>query len=81
MRPYLNLEFKFTTTIKVTNWYLATPGTLPKNKLMCLKMWGLRSQWNSAQLNNRYLKNNATNPAHLPQKWAKWAELAVQFSW
>ena len=21
------------------------------------------------------------NPAHLPQKWAKWAELAVQFSW
>jgi hypothetical protein len=21
------------------------------------------------------------NPAHLPQKWAKWAELAVLFSW
>ena len=23
----------------------------------------------------------ATNPAHLLQKWAKWAELAVLFSW
>ena len=26
--------------------------TLPKNKLICPKMWGLRSQWNSAQMNN-----------------------------
>ena len=25
--------------------------------------------------------NSTANPAHLPQKWAKWAELAVQFSW
>ena len=28
-----------------------------------------------------YLQNSTANPAHLPQKWAKWAELAVQFSW
>ena len=24
-----------------------------------------------------YLKNSTANPVHLPQKWAKWAELAV----
>ena len=24
---------------------------------------------------------HSANPAHLPQKWAKWAELAVLFSW
>ena len=40
-------------------------------------MWGLRCQWNSAQMNNRHPQH----PAHLPQKWAKWAELVVQFSW
>jgi len=27
-----------------------------------------------------YLQNNTANPAHLPQKWAKRAELAVQLS-
>jgi hypothetical protein len=53
--------------------------------------------WNSAQMNNRhpkqlkkskswdlfwsYLQNSTANPAHLLQKRAKWAELAVQFSW
>ena len=51
---------------------------------------------NSAQMNNRhiqqlkkqnaggpfwsYLLNSTANSANLPQKWAKWAELAVQFS-
>ena len=25
--------------------------------------------------------DSSANPAHLPQKWAKWAELAVLFSW
>ena len=57
------------------------------------KIWMLRSQWNSAQMNNWqpqnprsrfgaiYLKNSTANPVHLPQKWAKWAELAVLFSW
>jgi hypothetical protein len=27
------------------------------------------------------IKWSTANPAHLPQKWDKWAELAVQFSW
>jgi hypothetical protein len=26
------------------------------------------------------MQNSTANPAHLPQKWAKLAELAVQFS-
>ena len=29
----------------------------------------------------RYLLNSTANPAHLPQIWTKWAELAVQFNW
>jgi hypothetical protein len=29
----------------------------------------------------RYQLDSSANPAHLPQKWAKWAELAVLFSW
>ena len=28
-----------------------------------------------------YHLNSTANPAHVPQKWAKWAELAVLFSW
>jgi hypothetical protein len=28
-----------------------------------------------------YQVDRTANPAHLPQKWAKWAELAVLFSW
>ena len=52
------------------------------------KMKGLRSQWNSAQINNRhpyqlkklkswepfwsYLLNSTANPAHLPQNWPNW---------
>ena len=28
-----------------------------------------------------YQLESSANPAHLPQKWAKWAELAVLFSW
>ena len=28
-----------------------------------------------------YQLNSTTNSAHLPRKWAKWAELAVLFSW
>jgi hypothetical protein len=28
-----------------------------------------------------YQLNSSANPAHLPQKLAKWAELAVLFSW
>ena len=68
--------------------------TLPKNRLLCPKIGGLRSQWNSAQMNNWHpwqLKKikilraglmlpgrQYANPAHLPKKWAK---LAVLFSW
>ena len=25
--------------------------------------------------------DSSANPTHLPQKWPKWAELAVLFSW
>ena len=28
-----------------------------------------------------YQLDSSANLAHLPQKWAKWAELAVLFSW
>ena len=28
-----------------------------------------------------YQLDSSANPAHLPQKGAKWAELAVLFSW
>ena len=28
-----------------------------------------------------YQLNSTANPAHLPQKWAKGAELALLFSW
>jgi hypothetical protein len=28
-----------------------------------------------------YQLDSSANRAHLPQKWAKWAELAVLFSW
>ena len=28
-----------------------------------------------------YQLNNTANSAHIPRKWAKWAELAVLFSW
>ena len=28
-----------------------------------------------------YQLNSSANPAHLPQKWARWAELAVLFIW
>ena len=61
------------------------------------KIGGLKSQWNLAQMNNRhpwrlkkskswgpfwsYQLNSTANTANLPQKWAKWAELAVLFSW
>ena len=27
------------------------------------------------------IQNSTANPAHLPEKWAKWAELAVPLSW
>ena len=53
-------------------------------------MWGFRSQWNSAQMNNRhqqqskkskswetvwsYLQNSTASPANLPQKWTEWAK-------
>ena len=82
---------------QVSQPILFTLTTLPKNKLIFPKMWGLRYQWNSAQMNNQhpqqlkkskswepfwsYLQNSTANTAHLPQKWAKWAELAIQFSW
>ena len=61
------------------------------------KIGELRSQWNSAQMNNRhpwqlkkiyilgafwsYQLNSTANSAHLPPKLAKWAEFAVLFSW
>jgi hypothetical protein len=28
-----------------------------------------------------YQQNSTANLAHLPRNWAKWAELAVLFSW
>ena len=28
-----------------------------------------------------YQLDSSANPAHLPHKWAKWAELAVLFGW
>ena len=43
------------------------PGQLKK-----IKSWG--TFWS-------YQLESSANLAHLPQKWAKWAELAVQFSW
>ena len=61
------------------------------------KMRALRSQCSSPQMSNRhpcllkqskswgafwsYHLNSTANPAHLPQKWAKLAELAVLFIW
>ena len=61
------------------------------------KMRAPKSQFFLPQMNNRHplqLKkskswgpflsfqlNSTANPAHLPQKWAKWAWLAVLFSW
>ena len=64
---------------------------LPKNELLCPKNRGHRSQWNSAQMNHRhkwqlknskswrpfwsYLLNSTDNPALLPQKCVKEAEL------
>ena len=60
-------------------------------------MRGHGSQWFSYKMYNRhplqlkkskswepfwsYLQNSTANPAHFLQKWAKWAEFAVQFSW
>ena len=61
------------------------------------KMRAPRSHCFSPHMNNRHLwqlkkskswgpfwsyqLNSSANPAHLPQKRAKWAELAVLFSW
>jgi hypothetical protein len=42
------------------------------NKLQKLKSWG--PFWS-------YKLDSNANSAHLPQKWAKWTELAVLFSW
>jgi hypothetical protein len=28
-----------------------------------------------------YQLDSTANPTHLPKKWAKWAKLAVLFSW
>ena len=35
----------------------------------------------SPTLDTSHRLNSSANPAHLPQIWAKWAELAVLFSW
>ena len=59
--------------------------------------WAPRSQCFSPQMNNwhpwqlkkskscglfwSYQLDRSANPAHLPKKCAKWAELAVLFSW
>ena len=32
----------------------SVPYTLPKNKILCPKIGGHRSQWNSAQMNNQH---------------------------
>ena len=66
------------------------------NELLCLKNTGAQISLFSPHMNNRHLwqlkkskslgpfwsyqLNSSANPAHLPQKWAKGAELAVLFS-
>ena len=72
---------------------LSTP---VRNKLLCF-LGGLGSKefqkkmklWHPLQLKKlkswepfwSFLQKSTANPAHLPKKWAKWAEMAVQFSW
>ena len=41
---------------------------IEKNKILGALFWS-------------YQLESSANPAHLPQKKAKWAELAVLFSW
>ena len=42
---------------------------------------GTYGNWNSWEPFWSYQLTSTANPAHLPQKWAKWAVLAVLFSW
>ena len=68
-----------------------------RNKLLCQLFRALRQQrisakikvWHQWQLKKSkswgsfwsYQLDSSANPARLPQKWPKWAELAVLFSW
>ena len=54
-------------TVSHLIWIIGTCGNWKKNK-----SWG--PFWS-------YQLNSNANPVHLPQIWAKWAELAVLFSW
>ena len=76
---------------------LDTYFTLPRNELLCQLFGGHGLQWISHKLNIRhtgqmkkskswgpfwsYKLNSTANLAHLPRNLAKWAELAVLFSW
>ena len=79
----------------IAHFVLRSFPTLPRNNILCPKNAGNRSQWNSAQMASvpiekkskswgpfwSYQLDSTANPAHLPKKWAKGAELAEQFSW
>ena len=39
------------------------------------------SKWKNQNPGGRFGATSSANPAHLPQKWAKWAKLIVLFSW
>ena len=55
--------------------------TLPTNGLKCPNNVGLGIQLKfnpGSCFGAMYMQNSTANPAHLPQKWAKWAKLAVQ---
>ena len=68
-----------------------------RNKLLCQLLRELRQQWISAKIKvwhpwqlkkskswgplRSYQLNSSANSANLPQKWAKWAKLAVLISW
>ena len=38
-------------------------------------------RFRSSKLITSHQLDSTVNPAHLPQKWAIWAKLAVLFSW
>ena len=77
------------TTDSTTHW-LYWSFYARKMRVQCWNhFWYQESNWHLWQLKESkswgpfwsYQLNSTANPAHLPQKWAKWAELAVLFSW
>ena len=77
------------------NFGRQSTSTLPRNDLLCQLLGGLGSNeykmkvWHPWQLKKAkswgpfwsYQLNSTANSAYAPQKWAKWAELAVLFCW